>query len=147
KELLHPRAGLLLREEVGQRHLAVADLHDEDARLTLAAFLAGGPVLLELDRPVHAHQAHLPEGVAHGLGLVLAGNPDRFGDGGNAVVAAEALGESLERMAALGPLVDERLGELAVGHGLREPRHEEHDVIAALGGGAPPAWWRCGGAG
>src|SRR5256885_9118053 len=25
---------------------------------------------------------------------------------------------------------------LAVGHRLREPRHEEHDVIAALGGGA-----------
>ena len=54
----------------------------------------------------------------------------------HAVVAAEALGQPLEGMAALGPLVDERLGQLAVGHRLREPRHEEDDVVSALGGGA-----------
>src|SRR4030095_4455303 len=100
-------------EEVGQRHLAVADLDDEDARLTLAAFLAGRPVLLELDRTVHAHEAHLPEGVANRLGLVLAGEPDRLGDRGDPVVAAKSLSQALERVAPLGPLVDERLGELA----------------------------------
>src|SRR2546429_197149 len=127
---------LFLREKVRQRHLAVADLDDEDARLALAALLAGGTVLLELDRAVDAHQAHAPEGLAHGLGIVLAGDPDRLGDRGDPVVASEALREPLQGMAALGPLVDERLGELAVGHRLREPRHEEDDVIAALRGGA-----------
>src|SRR2546426_9326764 len=130
---IRDRRVLFLREEVGQRHLAVANLDDEDAGLALAALLAGRPVLLELDRAVDAHQAHLPERVANGGGLVLARDPDRLGDGGDAVVAAEPLGEPLERVAALGPLVHERLRELSVGHRLREPRHEEHDVIAALG--------------
>src|SRR6059058_389496 len=64
------RGTLLLREEVGQRHLAVPDLDDEDARLRLAALLAGGAVLLEPDRAVDAHEAHAPEGVADRRGLV-----------------------------------------------------------------------------
>ena len=69
------------RAKSGQRDLAVLDLDDEDARLALAALLAGRAVLLELDRAVHAHEAHLPERIAHGLGLGLAGDPDRLGDG------------------------------------------------------------------
>src|SRR6266850_2908123 len=130
---IRARRVLFLREEVWQRHLAVADLDHEDAGLALTALLAGGAVLLELDRAVDAHQAHLPERVTNRLGVIFAGDLDRLGDRGDAVVAAEPLGEPLERVAALGPLVDERLRELPVGHRLREPRHEEHDVIAALG--------------
>src|SRR5207249_89930 len=130
---IRDRGALLLREEVGQRHLAVADLDHEDAGLALAALLAGGPVLFELDRAVDAHQAHLPERVTNRGGLVLAGDLDRLGDRGDPVVAAEPLGEPLERVAAFGPLVDEGPGELSVGHRFREPGHEEHDVVAALG--------------
>src|SRR5437667_26759 len=66
------RARLLL-QEVRQRDLPVAHLHDEDRRLALAALLAGGPVLLELDRPVDAGDGHLPERLLDGLGLVPAG--------------------------------------------------------------------------
>src|SRR5207249_9833107 len=106
------RGTLLLREEVGQRHLAVPDLDDEDARLRLAALLAGGAVLLEPDRAVDAHEAHAPEGVADRRGLVTAGDADRLDDRRDAVVTAEPLGQPLERMAALGPLVHERAGEL-----------------------------------
>src|SRR3989449_810459 len=109
------RGTLLLREEVGQRHLAVPDLDDEDARLRLAALFAGGAVLLELDRAVDADEAHAPEGVADRLGLVTAGDADRLGNRRDAVVAAKPLGQPLERMAALAPLVHERPGELAVG--------------------------------
>src|SRR2546430_9714573 len=47
-----------------------------------------------------------------------------------------SFGQPLEGVAALAPLVHERLGQLGIGHGLGEPRHEEHDVIGALGGGA-----------
>src|SRR5437773_11148772 len=126
------RGTLLLREEVGQRHLAVPDLDDEDARLRLAALFAGGAVLLELDRAVDADEAHAPEGVADRLGLVTAGDADRLGDRRDAVVAAKPLGQPLERMATLAPLVHERPGELAVGHRLGEPRHEEDEVVAAL---------------
>src|SRR5689334_21084347 len=109
-------SGSLLREEVRERDLPVLDLDDEDRRLALAAFLAGGAVLLELDRAVHAGERHFPERLLDGLRLVLAGDLHRLGDGRDAVVAAEALGQALEGMAALGPLVDEGLGELAIRH-------------------------------
>src|SRR5262245_58690278 len=63
------RRRLLLGLELRQRHLPVPDLDDEDARLALAALLAGGAVLVELDRAVDAGDVDLPEGVADGLGL------------------------------------------------------------------------------
>src|SRR4030095_10520243 len=88
-----------LGDEVRQRDLAVFDLHDEDGRLRLAALLAGGAVLVELDGPVHAGERDLPQRGLDGLGLVLAGDLDGLGDGGDAVVAAEALGQPLEGQA------------------------------------------------
>src|SRR5581483_3997653 len=93
-------AAPLLLHEVRQRDLAVLHLHQEDAGVALAALLAGRAVLLELDRAVEARDVHLPQRVAHGLGIVLAGDAERRGDGGDAVVTAEALGEALERIAA-----------------------------------------------
>src|SRR5919106_1964527 len=115
----------LLRDEIREGDLAVLDLDDEDRRPALAALLAGRTVLLELDRSVQPGEGHLPEGGLDRLRLVLAGDLDRLGEGGDSVMAAEALGQPLERMAALGPFVHERLGQLAVGHRLREPGHEE----------------------
>src|SRR5256885_8537890 len=84
---IRARGALFLREEVGQRHLAVADLDHEDAGLALAALFAGGPVLFELDRAVDAHQAHLPERVANRGGLGPARDPDRPGDRGGPLLA------------------------------------------------------------
>src|SRR5262250_2622520 len=98
------RARSFLRE-VGQRHLAVAYLHDEDAGLALPALLARRPVLLELDRPVDAGDAHAPERVADRFGIVFPRQPDRLGDRRDPVVAAEALGEAVEGIAAFVPLV------------------------------------------
>src|SRR5437016_4033703 len=86
------RATLRPFHERRQRDLPVANLDDEDARLTLAAFLARGPVLLELDGAVHAHRVHLPERLAHRLRIRLARDPDALGRRQHAVVAAEALG-------------------------------------------------------
>src|SRR5581483_5689542 len=126
----------LLLHERGKRDLAVLDLDDEDARLGLAALLAGRAVLLELDRPVEPHQVHLPERLLHRLGVGLAGHPNALDRGEDAVVTAEALGQALEGMTALGPLVHERLRELAVRHRLGEPGQEEQDVVGALRGRA-----------
>src|SRR2546430_6421930 len=63
------------------------------ARPGLAALLAGRAVLLEPDRAVHPHEADPPEGVADRLGLVSAGDADRLGDRGDAVVTAEPRSE------------------------------------------------------
>src|SRR5256714_2722604 len=102
---IRDRGALFLREEVGQRHLAVADLDHEDAGFALAALFAGGPVLFELDRAVDAHQAHLPERVANRRGLVLARGLDRLRGRGDAVAAAGPLGEPLGPVAAPCPPV------------------------------------------
>src|SRR6266581_7915474 len=123
----------LLPGKLRQRDLAVADLHDEDRGLALAALLAGWAVLLEVDGAVDAGEVHAPERVANRLGVVLPRDFHGLGDRDDAVVTAEALGEAFEWIAALGPLVDERLGQLAVRHGFREPGHEEDDVVRPFG--------------
>src|SRR4029077_17217190 len=76
----------------GEDDFAVLDLDEVDARITLAAFLAGGAGFLELDLAVHAGEFDLPQRRADCLRLGLA----RLGDGGrnraDTVIAAETLG-------------------------------------------------------
>src|SRR5262245_61634340 len=102
---------LLLRRERRQGDLAVLHLHEEDARPALPTLLARGAVLVELDGAVDPDDAHLPQGLAHRLRVRLARELEPLHRGHDPVVPAEALGEALERMAALVPLVDEGLGE------------------------------------
>src|SRR5262249_36460159 len=87
--------------DVRQNDFAVLDLDQIDAGFALAAFLSGRAGLLEFDLAVHPHQLDLPEGRADGFGLGLARLGNRGRDCPDAVIAAEALGQSCERIAAL----------------------------------------------
>src|SRR5215204_3587478 len=108
--------------------LAVFDPDQIDARSALTAFLAGRTALLELDHAVHAGQLDLPERLTDGVGLRLAGLLDRRRDGADAVVAAEALRQTRERVPTLLPLLDETFSHLGISRNVRVPRREERDV-------------------
>src|SRR6266508_166549 len=86
------RRALLLGGECRERDLPGLALDDDDARLALPALLPGRPVPLELDGPVHAHELHLTERLAHGLGIGLARELDPRRRRRDAVMATEALG-------------------------------------------------------
>src|SRR5262249_16288482 len=101
---------LVTTSGVRKDDLAVLDLDEIDARIARAAFRTRGAGFLEFDLSVHAGQLDLPERRADRLGLRLARLGDRGRDGADAVIAAEALGQTRERIAALLPFVDEGLG-------------------------------------
>src|SRR5579875_193473 len=118
----------------GKRDLTTLDLDDVDLGHDLAALLALRAFLHEADIAVDALHMHLPERLADGLGLGLAGQLDRRRDRLDTVMAAEALRQAREFIAALLPCGDEVLGDLGVLRLLREPRGEEEDVVGAVGG-------------
>src|SRR5215468_11214298 len=119
---------LVTTSGVRKDDLAVLDLDEIDARIALAAFLTRGAGFLEFDLSVHAGQLDLPERRADRLGLRLARLGDRGRDGADAVIAAEALGQTRERIAALLPFVDEGLSHGRIGRDIGVPRREEGDV-------------------
>src|SRR5215468_12157542 len=88
---------------------AVLDLDEIDTRIALTAFLARGARFFELDLPVHPVEFDLPERGSDRLRIGLARLGDRRRNGADAVIAAEALGEPREGVAAFVPFRDERL--------------------------------------
>src|SRR5262249_39764790 len=86
---------------------------------------------------VHPGQLDLPERRADRLGIGLAGLGDRGRDGADAVIAAEALGQTCERITALLPFVDEGLRHGRIGRDIGVPRREEGAVGGVLCRPAP----------
>src|SRR5262249_46323013 len=123
---------LVTMSGVRKHDLAVLDLDEIDARIALAAFLTRGPGFFEFDLSVHPGQLDLPERRADRLRIGLAGLGDRGRDGADAVIAAEALGQTCERITALLPFVDERLGHGRIGRDVGVPRREEGDVSGVV---------------
>jgi hypothetical protein len=115
------------------RDLAAGNLDEIDARHVLRAFLAGGALLDEGDVAVDALHLDVPQGLADGFRLRLAGCLDRGRDGVNAIPSAEALGQTADVMLLLVPERDEALGDVGVLHGFRKPRREEHEVVGVVG--------------
>src|SRR5262249_39174332 len=74
--------------------LSVVDLDQISDWRALAAFLPLRAGLFEFDRPIEAENVHLPQRVANGLRLRLAGDLDGFSDRADAVIAAEARGKA-----------------------------------------------------
>src|SRR6516162_760672 len=114
-------------------HLAVLDRHKIDGGHVLSAFLAGRAFLVEVDVAVDPLYRDAPERLADRFGVGLAGGFD--GRDGNiyAVVAAEALGQAAEVVAALLPFIHISLGDFRVFGHFREPRRKERRVIRAVG--------------
>src|SRR6516165_4785533 len=111
-----------------QDDFAVLDLDQIDAGIALAAFLTRRSGFLELDLAVHAGQLDLPECRADCLRIRLARLGNRRGNGTDSVIAAEALGQAGEGIAALLPFLDERLCHGRIGRDIGVPRREERDV-------------------
>src|SRR5262249_31923418 len=130
---------LVTTSGVRKDDLAVLDLDEIDARIALAAFLTRGAGFFEFDLSVHAGQLDLPERRTDRLGLRLARLGDRGRDGADAVIAAEALGQTRERIAALLPFVDEGLSHGRIGRDIGVPRREEGDVGGVVCPPPPPA--------
>src|SRR5262245_35021616 len=119
---------LVTTSGVRKDDLAVLDLDQIDARVALAAFLTRGTGFFEFDLSIHPGQLDLPERRADRLGIGLAGLGDRRRDGADTVIAAEALGQTCERITALLPFLDERLRHRRIGRDIGVPRREEGDV-------------------
>src|SRR4030095_11379206 len=124
-----------MRSGARKNDLAVLDSDQVDARIALAAFLARGAGFVEFARAVHAGEFDLPERRANGLGLGLAGLVDCRSNRPDAVIAAEALSQTAERMAALLPFLDEGLGHGRISGNIGVPRCEEGDVGGVVGRG------------
>src|SRR6266446_417947 len=119
---------LVTTSGVRKDDLAVLDLDEIDAGIALAAFLTRGAGFFEFDLSVHAGQLDLPERRADRFGIGLARLGDCGRDGADAVIAAEALGQTCERIAAFLPFVDEGLGHSGIGRDIGVPGREEGDV-------------------
>src|SRR5262249_59439983 len=96
---------LVTTSGVRKDDLAVLDLDQVNARVALSAFLTRGAGFFEFDLSVHPRHLDLPERRADRFGLGLAGLGDRGCDGADAVIAAEALGPTRQRLSALLPFL------------------------------------------
>src|SRR5690242_13602925 len=119
-------------ESANEVHFAVVDLDHVHGRDALAAFLPRWACLGERDLAVQARELCLPKCLPDCFRLSLPGFRDRGGYGLNAVIPAETFGQARERITALLPFVDERLCSLGIRCGVREPRREEEQVVAAV---------------
>src|SRR5688572_20483956 len=115
------------------RYFAVGDRYKIDGGLVLRAFLAGRPLLDEVDVAIHPLHLDVPQRGADGFRVRLAGGLDRGVGDVDAVIAAEAFGQAADVVAPLLPLVHVALGSVRVLRRLREPWREEHSVERAVG--------------
>src|SRR5262249_60282634 len=100
---------LVTTSGVWKDDLAVLDLDQIDAGVALPAFLTRRAGFFEFDFSVHPRHLDLPERRADRLGLGLAGLGDGGCGGAEAVIAAEARGQTRERTSALLPFLVECL--------------------------------------